>query len=293
MNVDYFLHLPKCGGSTLRVVAERQYSVWQTIDLYDYWYVKHEEMAERLKRELEARADRPRPVFVEGHIPFGIHRVQEEGSRFRYFTMLREPSKRAGSLWRGATIQKRHPFHPQIASGEMDMRAFFMDSEFLDLDNGMTRRLADPELAATRGFGEVDSALFDSAMENLEHPQLVCGVTDQFDLSLHVIGEVMGWKGNLRYFRERQGPQAATASIPSEVAQRIRDLTEWDLRLYEAAKAKLQRIAGDKDVTARLAHFSDTNEGIRRGALLPGIARVKAARYTRGARRRVEKQLGR
>lgn len=293
MQTHFFLHIPKCGGSTLRTVAERQYKSRDTLDLYDTFYLEQRKAEQQVRQHL-AKGGPGRRVLIAGHMGFGLHRSLDS-DEYLYFTLLRQPAKRVASLYRDQATQPRALLHEAITRGELDFRGFLFDSEWLDLDNGMTRRLADPKIAAERPFGSADVILYQSALKNLMNPKLICGVVSSFDLSLLLLGDRLGWTKSIHYYKERRTSPALLPEIPHDLRCRVEELSEWDSKLYQQACAKLELSLGGEGelLEQRVEELARSNRGLKRLIVAPGLARVKSVRLAHGAVRRTRKRLAR
>lgn len=95
-----FLHVPKCGGTTLKAHLERHFTMDEQLVEFSNWgrrYRKDRGRAEFADRAPDARA---RAEVLAGHqLDYGIHRLVPGGRDARYFTVVRDPAERCVSLY--------------------------------------------------------------------------------------------------------------------------------------------------------------------------------------------------
>lgn len=95
-----FLHVPKCGGTTLKAHLERHFVMDEQLVEFSDWgrrYRKAQGRADFAQRPNEERA---RADILAGHqLAYGIHRLVPGDRETRYFTVLRDPAERCVSLY--------------------------------------------------------------------------------------------------------------------------------------------------------------------------------------------------
>ena len=107
----FFVHIPKCAGSSFRLVLKRWFGPGALfLDTHD----------ERALRTAVGRTRVP-PRAIAGHIPFGLH----DGLSLRpcYVSLVRHPLDRFISLYKHARRTLGHPLHP--AASRLDLEAFY------------------------------------------------------------------------------------------------------------------------------------------------------------------------
>ena len=107
----FFVHIPKCAGSSFRHVLKRWFGAEALfLDTHD-------------EAELKAAADRlgRPPRAIAGHIPFGLH----GGLPVRpcYVSLVRHPLDRFVSFYGHARRTPAHPMHP--SASRLDLEAFY------------------------------------------------------------------------------------------------------------------------------------------------------------------------
>ena len=219
---DIFIHLPKTGGTTLRLIIGRNYHprLTYTIDGAPGSVEAFINLPPERRREF---------VVLQGHIPFGLH--EHLGGEARYVTMLRHPVERVVSLYYYVRKIPAHPFHD--AARRMTL-AEFVEGGTEQAVNHQTRLLAGREDDFT------DAALAD-AIENLSRFAAV-GLVERFDESLVLFRKILGWrrihyvKGNVTKGRP------AREEIPTTTVRIIEERNAFDMELYRFASARFDEI---------------------------------------------------
>lgn len=212
------LHVPKTAGETLRYILSRHYRrslVMHRVDALDLPAVPKETWATL--------------TCITGHYPYGIHEYLE-GRPYRYITMLREPISRVISTYYYMLRDTTHPGHQQLVDSGQSLDEWVERRENAALFNQQTSVLAGVFPAPS-----MTQELFESARDHLEHNMDSVGLTEDFDRSLMSYQKLMGWH-NVLYVR-----QNVTSNRPDRsqtdpgTIQRIRDMNQLDLALYEIA----------------------------------------------------------
>jgi hypothetical protein len=223
-DVIIFLHLPKCGGTTLNRLIEWEYNPLEVFSVdpsffrWSYWRLAKTPI-ERLKRIR---------VF-KGHMPFGLH--QRLPRPATYITVLREPIDRAISSYYYAQSYKLDPQH-RIAS-RLSLEEYIRTTP---KENVQTKLLA----GYTNGYdflsGECNAAMLETAKSNLSQSFSLIGLTERFDESLVLAKILFGWQirqyANFNVTPSRPKKDAVPAAVRELVAERYR----FDVMLYEYAE---------------------------------------------------------
>jgi len=107
----FFVHIPKCAGSSFRLVLKRWFgSAALFLDTHD---------ESELRRAVETSSIQPRAIA--GHIPFGLHDAL--ALRPCYVSLVRHPLDRFVSLYQHARRTPTHPMH--AAARSLDLDAFY------------------------------------------------------------------------------------------------------------------------------------------------------------------------
>jgi Sulfotransferase family len=259
-----YLHLPKCGGTTLSRLIEWEYNPTRifTVDpSFFRWSYS------RLIRWPQKRLDRM-DVF-KGHMPFGLHRRLSRPTT--YITVLREPVERALSAYYFAASYRLHPDHRIVS--RMTLEQFVKNKDY---HNVQTKLLAGVDTQYDFLAGDCNQDMLVAAKENLARHFSVVGLTEQFEEVLALFKLRFGWNitrytsFNVTRVREHKD------QVPRSTLDLIGKLNRFDLELYEHVVPLAKNL------------FEQAGEAARRE--LATIVRAKALRrweefYHRGASR--------
>lgn len=223
-DVIIFLHLPKCGGTTLNRLIEWEYNPLQVFSVdpsffrWSYW---------RLAKTPVSRLKHIR-VF-KGHMPYGLHKRLSRHAT--YITVLREPIDRAISSYYYARSYKLDPQH-RIAN-EVSLEEFIRT---IPRENVQTKMLA----GQTNGYdflaGECTQAMLDTAKQNLAESFSLVGLTERFDESLILAKLLFGW--HIRQYADFNvtPTRPKKDAVPEAVRELIAERYRFDVQLYEYAE---------------------------------------------------------
>ena len=190
---DVYLHIPKCGGSSLRTLFAQNYDTAGIITFAGY------------RPELEwFRATPPefkaRYRLIQGHVPYGVHEgVHGSLPGVRYVTLFRDPVERHFSEIKYGLRSAHHPLHEDFASGRLSMDVWAthpaVDPYF---ENTTTRYLTGgPEIldvetrkSVLKPVSAADLALAKERLLGFA----AFGFADDFTRSVLLIGRALGWK---------------------------------------------------------------------------------------------------
>lgn len=249
--LNYIMHIPKTAGLSLQGLARRRHKKAGTLELV---YTQ-----EQVEKGFE---DRPELETVMGHFRFGYHRFSEKP--FRYFTFLREPVQHVISHFH---YTKDHPEKFEFLPEGIDNLLDFARCPYGY--NLQTRFISGMENIQ----GREEEAL-EQAKANLDAHFEVIGLTGQFDLSLLMMGQALGWK-ILYYVKENTGQERKKHPAPSETdKQELLKLLRWDRELYAYAEKIFEKqIAQHPELVKRLASFQRENIAFQK--LNPSYIRLK------------------
>jgi hypothetical protein len=224
-----FLHIPKTGGMTV-------------YDIFDRLYKKEEIYTIKIKNKRpdhQAFYDLPteekaKIKVMRGHMPFGFHQYLPEG--FKYMTMLREPVSRMISHYSYILDRPNHYLYAPVS--KMTLEQYMLSEVTHELDNGQTR-----SLSGIPHEVKVTEEHFEMARKNMEEKFILPGVLDYFDECLILWKEMLGWKYPTYYLvnvskKKKQAKAQASPELKVKIAAR----NEFDTRLYQIAKKRLEEL---------------------------------------------------
>jgi hypothetical protein len=216
-----FLHLPKCGGTTLNRIIEWEYSPLRifSIDPVLYLWSYH-----KLNRWPESRLAKMQ--VLKGHMPFGIHRRLRRP--FTYITFLRDPVERVISAYYFAKNYLLHPKHHWISKLTLEEYVRVSPNH-----NVQTKYLSGREFVGDYHAGDCTDEMLAMAKENLVRHFSLVGLTERFDEGLAILKINFGWqiskyaKFNVTKIRLKK------ASLPANTVELIKERNRYDVSLYD------------------------------------------------------------
>jgi hypothetical protein len=272
-----FHHIPKAGGTTLNAIIRQNNDPRRVYSIYDtetcHSWAEYCALPDSTKSKLCA---------VVGHMPMGAHRELSQPAN--YITFFRDPTKRVLSLYRYVFRKEDHYLHEQATREQFSLGRFLDVAPAIETENGMVKALLFPEELPE---GCVDESHFKKALENLDQYFPVYGLTDEFDASVCLFSKFFGWKTPYYMVRNaRSGNHQVDGGVLSETdLGRLRELNEFDLRLYEVVKAKFMTLLEAElgaDWRGVVEGFSKSNSQLKGKGLF--IARALYGRFLMGLR---------
>jgi hypothetical protein len=203
-----FLHLPKTGGSTFQFILENTFGI-------SACHSNHTKKPAFEPADLAfARKIFPRLRSIAGHNLIDPLEISPPDPF--YITFLREPIARVISQYQDSVVSARNP------------RTF---EQSLLIDDSL-ENLQVKLLAGGRNL--------DKAKKFLEKCAFV-GLTEKFDLSLHILDQLSPFKLNLNYKRRRVTPCAIKRALKCDnrLIEMARERNHLDLELYSFAATEI------------------------------------------------------
>jgi hypothetical protein len=272
MNKIRFLHIPKNAGSTFDdcltklylsdVLLGRRFVFTGNIDLD--------------RKALGAMSDRKLNSvrLFSGHAPLvtGIEAVD----RLPTVTLLRSPVNRVISYCQHMSEGKSEGMPRQFDPGNMNLDTMLWSGAPV-LSNVQTKALVGR--AAYHKHCENPGKLVDLALRALKNDIACFGLVEQFDSSLLLFKQVLGWQGLPIYQMQNQKHPGALLQVDDRHRQKILELNSVDQLLYQVAATYLGERLRDcvPDVEQQLTSLDN---GLAREAhpvfrLLNGLRRSK------------------
>jgi hypothetical protein len=252
--IPLYLHIPKCGGSTITNVLYQQCrSKIRDTHKTRYWHrgvyfypAGLFSTSAPLNPDVTTMLTRSDLTAVAGHFYFGIHRHLMQPSL--YVTVLRNPVSRILSLYDELKAQKRVSTR---------LEEFVISPPFQGIDNDQTRRIAgfDPSVQ------EDGSRMLEAAKINLKTHFGVVGLTERIDEALCLMHHVFGWQKYKHYYpRNITLNRTPADSVSPDLKQRIAEQNSLDVQLYHFAGEILDEAVRKRgaDFQAELAKYKQS-----------------------------------
>jgi len=227
-----FVHLPKCGGTTLNRIMEWEYPPWRVFSVdpsFFRWSYR------RLLRWPARRLVRMKAF--KGHMPFGLHKLLPQPST--YITVLRDPVDRAVSEYYYALSRFVHPQHRMMKKLTLD--EYIRTTTYA---NVQTKLIAGLYTGYDFLSGDCTSETLETAKHNLSQHFSLVGLTERFDESLALAKLLFGWQ--LRHYADFNvtSSRPKTDEVPLGVRELVAERYQFDMQLYEYAVGLFNGLVG-------------------------------------------------
>jgi len=233
-----FLHLPKCGGTTLNRIIEWEYPATRIFSVDPSYFRWSHRKLMRLPPQRLARV-----LVFKGHMPFGLHaRLTRPAT---YITFLREPVDRVISEYYSILHHRLHPQHRRMQTLSLEEYA-----------TGNPHHNVQTKLLSGRGdypdflAGDCNDETLALAKENLAKHFTFAGLTERFDEGLAACKLLFGWNiARYVHFNVTASVRPKKNSLPAATQALIAERNKYDVRLYEHVKcayADVLRPFGDR-----------------------------------------------
>ena len=233
--MDIFIHIPKCGGSTLNRILKNEYRK-ENIHLKVY-----DQLAEE---NLSYEFDSVKKRLIHGHFSYGIHEKMNLNSIPRYFSMLRDPVDRIISHYFYVKSSPTHYLYKSVERLDLNLLDYALSDLSFELDNGQVRMIA--------GIGEktdkVTEKHLEKAIFNVENQFASVGILEEYNLSLLLFKNKLNWSKVPVYKKINiTKSYSSREEIGVKAKEQIRERNKFDQRLYEYVSERLLREGKDFD----------------------------------------------
>ena len=211
-----FLHLPKCGGTTLNRIIEWEYNPLRIFSVDPSFFRWSYRKLGGWSPERLAQMQ----VF-KGHMPFGLHERLSGPST--YITFLRDPIERSISAYYFARNYVLHPLHWKVKRMTLDEYVRWTPNH-----NVQTKLLAGQDFAAD--CSEDTLAL---AKANLASHFALAGLTERFDECLALLKIMFGWNISQYANFNVTGNRPNKGRVPTSSQDLIAERNRFDVALYQ------------------------------------------------------------
>lgn len=221
-----FVHIPKNAGTTIDAILRRNFGR-QYSDFYTDrcgTFLTEVEFIELIKSRS------PHCTALAGHDFRPLNPEMSRLLNLHYITFIRHPVERAISLY---YYERAHPNNPN----DIALSSF---SEYVN-----KRPLYDNAISNWQTYQLVGAVSLERAKEVLEQ-FLVVGLVEEFDKSLILLRERLYHVLGLSHFRivyqrmnVSHNRQITSASLPQNIRDRLLEMNQEDLKLFEYTRRRL------------------------------------------------------
>ena len=207
----FFVHIPKCAGSSFRAVLKRwfgdQLMIWDSDD------------RDAFRQEIDRRP--VLPGAVAGHFRFGLH--ESVAARPCYISLVRDPVDRFVSVYKHARQTPGHALNPAAAA--LDLKGFYEHTLVDQRARSRTVAIQCAFLAGVRSFSE--------ALPIVAQNYRLITPADDFDHFMQAAATLLDKPVMPSPIRNKRPSEDALAAAALELAPRIRLDHHEDQQLYD------------------------------------------------------------
>lgn len=228
----FFLHIPKCGGTSLNTALLKAYNRSRhrvtRLDAHaskEASDIIRENLLDYRVRLLLYHLANGQSRYISGHYAFDERVWDKFSSEWNFMTILREPVARWYSNYFYNRYKKEGHFRIHVP-----LEAFVESEMALKFGTTYSRLLT-----AERG---ADDAVYRS-IANLQRFQLV-GVLEEMDVLVHDIEHLLNI--NVDVEKKNKSPRTKeeqTAEITPKIDKRVRALCAPDIRIYDSIRERI------------------------------------------------------
>jgi hypothetical protein len=236
-----FLHIPKCGGTTLSAILT------EAVPEDRRFTVDGRDIAGS-RRALAGLDDdeRRRVDLLFGHLSYGWHELLAP-RQSRYFTIVREPVSRVVSHYNYVRSHEKHYLHSPVTDGKMTIVDYVESGVTTEVNDGQVRQISGVEDIVQSAYGRSDveyggdhASLLERAQANLKSHFLLVGLLERFDDSMRLLQKLTGLRiGAHRPKNATRSRSAVTALSPAEVGI-VRRFNRADCELYRRCRESFE-----------------------------------------------------
>lgn len=215
-----FMHIPKTAGTTLRLLIDQNYKIWEI-------YREYRQVPMKVKIPANVKC-------IQGHQPFGFHDILDRPHT--YLTMLRDPIQRVISEYYYIRAANAHDPYIGEKIAKENMSLFDYVSS---LDEKILLRTRNMQTRYAAGSLTLHNINLEKAKENLCNYFSVVGITEMFDQSLMLMKKEFGWEDVSYKKRVVNVDRPRNIQYPKELIEKIKENNELDIMLYNWAKEQL------------------------------------------------------
>lgn len=273
MTTTIFMHIPKTGGSTFHSILGKYYPKNKIQNIFGV----HKSSPEIIALEKRPREELESIRLLKGHLTFGIHRYLPQTCE--YITLLRDPVERVISQFYYIKNNPNNPLHEDVHQSGMSIREFVESGLVTGMNNGQARFLTG--YVERLPYGD-ETNLYQDAIENIKNHFSWVGTTEQFDKSILILQNIMGWKSPPYYFKQNVSQSRKKAdNFEEHEIEAIKKANSVDIDIYKWAEEQLEiNASGIDNFTEKYSRFIKRNMRLyRRYGWIPDSFLNKAIKH--------------
>jgi hypothetical protein len=180
---------------------------------------------------------RDRLILVRGHLYYGVHQYMK--GPVRYFTVLRDPVKRAVSHYNFLFVGPKQPFKKIMHEKQYTIDDLLENGLVLNLDNCHVRFLCGVKDIP---FGGITEEHLQMALDNLTTRYEVVGLSERFDETILLFAKAFGWSTPW-YTNQNVNEQARVkfSELSPTTIEKLKYYNRFDQVLYEKGLELFQK----------------------------------------------------
>ncbi len=244
----FYLHIPKCGGTSINKALQACYHKWTLGDTANFFSLNHpaswetaqvlndltlppdtvdDQAVMNLREELLIYyMSQEHIAYIGGHFRFSERAYKSFGDRYSYLTILRNPVKR----WLSSYLFNRYRNPEQYRRLDMDFE------EYVESDFGKSQGYEYAKfLGCPAEKGDfMTSEVVDTAKENLHRFRIV-GFLEDMEAFESEFSQHFGRRLSISYLNQRPKNDKVQVDITESMKKKIEEICEPDLEVYNYA----------------------------------------------------------
>jgi hypothetical protein len=239
-----YMHIPKCGGTTLTSVLTR------AVPHGSQFLVDGSDIAgSRARLGSLPETERRRIRLVCGHLSFGWHELLLP-VQAQYFTLLRDPVSRVVSHYNHVCAHEDHYLHADVVSKKMTIADYVESGITCEVNNGQVRQIMGiediiqiPYGVSVLPYGRDHNTALEQALKNIQDHFLLVGLLERFDETVHVLKQITGIPLGAHRSRNVGKSDSAVKRPTRTEIELIRRYNREDCELYAYCKERFAVLA--------------------------------------------------
>jgi len=230
-----FLHIPKCGGTTIDRALSRHYAADQQVRMHAHGSfaaakAAGQSLMDYRHDQVPLMLSTPGGRYVCGHFPFNEAAHERFRDQWKFITLLREPVSR----WFSEYFYNRHSPGGHFST-ELDLETYVAQAGPSTAFSGKLTHAT----ALSSSEDRVQAAI--STLERLD----AVGCLEQLDEFQHQLETLLG--AELEVGHDRRNPlpvEKQKKTVTPAIRRRVEELCAEDTEIYEHAQQIARRVRG-------------------------------------------------